>query len=69
MLKGAGRRATQVALIALLWTLLFEFNETVFAGAQLSLITNLLFLPALLRPLPCFCSAALACSGCFSARW
>lgn len=51
MLKGVGRQATHVALVALLWTLLFEFNETVFAGAQLSLITNLLFLPALLRPL------------------
>ena len=51
MFKGIGRQATHVALIALLWTLLFEFNETVFAGAQLSLITNLLFLPALLRPL------------------
>jgi hypothetical protein len=51
MLKGVGRQATYVALIALLWIALFEFNETVFAGAQLSLITNLLFLPALLRPL------------------
>lgn len=51
MFKGAGQHAAHVMLIALIWTALFEFNETVFAGAQLSLITNLLFLPALLRPL------------------
>lgn len=51
MFKGVGRHTAYVMLIALIWIALFEFNETVFAGAQLSLITNLLFLPALLRPL------------------
>ena len=38
-------------VIAFIWIALFEFNETLFAGAQLSPITNLLFSPALLRPL------------------
>lgn len=51
MLSHYRRQALYVTLVMVVWIVSFELNETLFAVAQYSIVANLIFLPAMLRPL------------------
>ena len=65
MLTRARSQLIYALIVAFVWSLVYMFNEAVFAAAQLNVVANLIFLPAMIRPLAVLVFGGACVAGLF----